>query len=46
MTDKEILNKTLGLVEVLKSLSNDNRIPLNIREEYMDKVNSILEAEQ
>jgi hypothetical protein len=39
------LDKVIMLGEVLKGIVDDNRVPADVREEVMDKVNSILESE-
>lgn len=35
--------KLMKLLDVVKEIPNDERIPVNVREEFMDKVNEILE---
>lgn len=33
-------------MQVLKDMIDDNRIPLNVREEYMDRFNQVMENHQ
>lgn len=39
------LNYVKGVVQVLKDFVDDQRIPAAVREEIMDKVDTILEAD-
>lgn len=42
--DIDMSEKLMKLLNTLKEIPVDERIPLDIREEYMDKVNEILEG--
>jgi uncharacterized protein (UPF0147 family) len=39
------LEKVKKVFQVIKDIADDNRIPVGIREEYIDKMNTIMEAE-
>ncbi|MDF2902376.1 MAG: hypothetical protein K0S25_14 [Bacillus sp. (in: firmicutes)] len=41
--DIKMSQSLIKLLDVVREIPKDERIPINVREEFMDKVNKILE---